>query len=42
MNNIQTLHNTIDDLYDQYKDNEHILSKLHNWIIVQLPKKLDN
>ena len=42
MNNIQTLHNTIDNLYDQYKDNEHILSKLQNWIVVQLPKKLDN
>jgi len=42
MNNIQILHNTIDNLYNQYKDNEHILSKLQNWIVVQLPKKLDN
>ena len=42
MTSIEVLNETVNDLYSKYQDNEYILSKLANWIQVQLPKKLEN
>lgn len=41
MTSREVLNNTINDLYTKYQDNEYVLSKLTNWIQVQLPKKLE-
>ena len=41
MTSINVLNNTINELYTKYKDNEYVLSKLVNWIQIQLPKKLE-
>ena len=41
MTSPEELNNTVNKLYTQYQDNEYILSKLTNWIQIQLPKKLE-
>lgn len=41
MTPLEILNNTVNDLYTKYQDNEYILSKLTNWIQIQLPKKLE-
>lgn len=41
MTSSQELNETINNLYTKYEDNEFILSKLANWIQIQLPKKLE-
>ena len=41
MTSIEVLNETVNDLYSKYQDNEYILSKLTNWIQIQLPKKLE-
>ena len=42
MTSIEVLNETVNELYSKYQDNEYILSKLANWIQVQLPKKLES
>ena len=41
MTSCQELNDVINKLYAKYQDNEYILSKLTNWVLVQLPKKLE-
>ena len=41
MTSCEELNDVINKLYTKYQDNEYILSKLTNWVLVQLPKKLE-
>ena len=42
MTSSEELNITVNKLYTKYQDNEYVLSKLINWIQIQLPKKLEN
>ena len=33
---------TLGHLFDKYQDEEYMLSKLNNYILIQLPKLMDN